>query len=69
MMYFSFGLLADRGIIKKDHPYMYMYDWAPSLFIWNYHNIANWLYPSKKYKVFNFFFKKDHPDLYTLFNF
>ena len=51
MMYFSFGLLADRGI-KKDHPYMYMYDWAPSLFIWNYHNIADRLYPSKKYEVF-----------------
>ena len=55
MMYFSFGFLADRGIKKKDHPYMYVYDWAPPLFIWNYHNIANRLYPSKKYKVFHFF--------------
>ena len=23
--------------------YMYMYDWVPLLYTWNYHNIVNWL--------------------------
>ena len=26
----------------------YMYDWVPSLFIWNDYNIVNWLYPNTK---------------------
>ena len=26
----------------------YMYGWVPLLFIWNDHNIVNWLYPSTK---------------------
>ena len=30
------GSLREKG-------YMCMYDWVPSLFIWNYHNIINWL--------------------------
>ena len=29
--------------------YMYMCDRVPSLFIWNYHNIVNWLYPNTKW--------------------
>ena len=31
--------------------YIYMYGWAPLLLIWNYHNIATWLYPNTKLKV------------------
>ena len=31
---------------------IYMYGWVPSLFIWNYHNIINWLYPNTEFKVF-----------------
>ena len=31
--------------------HMYMYSWAPLLFTWNYHNIANWLYYNIKFKV------------------
>ena len=31
------GSLGENG-------YRYMYDWIPSLFTWNYHNIINWLY-------------------------
>ena len=27
----------------RDNVYMYMYGWVPSLFIWNYHRIANQL--------------------------
>ena len=38
------GCLGENG-------YMYMYDWVPSLFTWNYHRIVNWLYP--KQNVFN----------------
>ena len=31
-----------------ENGYMYMYDWVPSLFTWNYQNIVNWLYPNNK---------------------
>ena len=30
------GSLGENG-------YMCMYDWVPSLFTWNYHNVVNWL--------------------------
>ena len=30
------GSLGENG-------YMYMHDWVSLLFIWNYHNIVNWL--------------------------
>ena len=35
------GSLGENG-------YMYVYDWAPWLFTWNYHNIVNWLYSNTK---------------------
>ena len=33
-----------RGLWENG--YMYMYDWVPLLFTWNYHNIVNRLYPN-----------------------
>ena len=41
---------------------MYMYDWVPSPFTLNYHNIVTCLYPNtkkkfKKHFIFIFFFK------------
>ena len=35
----------------KIRPWMFMYSCVPSLFIWNYHNIVNQLYPYTKQKV------------------
>ena len=49
---------------QRENEYLYMYDWVPSLFTWNYDNIVNWLYPKTKYKIQkreknkNNFFKK-----------
>ena len=37
---------SGRNLGENGH--MYMYDWAPSLFTWNYHNIVNQLYPKTK---------------------
>ena len=34
-----------------ENGYMYMYDWVPSLFTWNYHKVGNQLYPKTKYKI------------------
>ena len=34
-----------------ENGYMYMYGCIPSLFIWNYHNTVDWLYPNKILKV------------------
>ena len=31
---------------------LYMHGWVSSLFIWNYHNMVNWLYPNIKLKGF-----------------
>ena len=39
----------DGGLGKNG--YMCMYGLLPSLFIWNYHNIVNWLYFNIKQKV------------------
>ena len=39
------GDLGENGCV-------YMYGWVPSLFIWDYHNIVNRLYPTTKLKVF-----------------
>ena len=36
-----------EGSLGKNR-YMYVYDWVPLLFIWNYHSIVNWLYPITK---------------------
>ena len=38
----------ERGL--GDNRDMFMYSWVPSLFIWNYHNIVDWLYPNTKLK-------------------
>ena len=35
-----------------ENGYMYVYDWVPVLFTWNWHNIVNQLYPQTKEKVF-----------------
>ena len=35
-----------------ENGYIYMYGWVPALSTWNYHNIANRLYPNTKYLVF-----------------
>ena len=40
------GSLGENG-------YMYVYDWVPSLFTWNYHEIVNWLYPNTKCIIVN----------------
>ena len=39
------GSLGENG-------YMNMYDWVPSQFTWNYHNIVNWLCPIQNKKAF-----------------
>ena len=42
------------GIIweeNTDSLCMYMYDWVPALFTWNYHNIVNWLYYNTKQNI------------------
>ena len=36
-----------------ENEYMYVYDWVPSLFTWNYHNIVNWLCPNTKCTIVN----------------
>ena len=36
----------ERGL--GENGYMYMYGWVPSLHTWNYSNIVNQLYPSRK---------------------
>ena len=33
----------ERGL--GENGYMFMYDWVPLLFCWNYHNIVNWSFP------------------------
>ena len=45
------GSLDGKGICGENG-YMYMYDWVPSLFTWNYGNIVNQLCPNtdKKFK-------------------
>ena len=35
----------------RGHGNMYMYGWISLLFIWNYHNMVNWLYANTKQKV------------------
>ena len=44
------GLLHRRQILHylSHSGYRYMYSWFPSLFTWNYHNIANQLYTNTK---------------------
>ena len=39
------------GILEKNG-HMYMYGWVPLLFIWNYHNIVNRIYPNTKFFFF-----------------
>ena len=36
------------GEFLGKNQYMYTYDWIPSVFTWNYHNVVNWLYPNTK---------------------
>ena len=43
------ALVAARvGGSLGENGYMYVYDWVPSRFAWNCHNIVNQLYPSEK---------------------
>ena len=46
---FTWSTGCFRNLIAWIH--VYMYDWIPSLFIWNYQNIVNWLYPNTKLKL------------------
>ena len=41
-------VVAGMGGELGENGYMYMYGWVPLLFTWNYHNIANQLYPNTK---------------------
>ena len=36
---------------KYQENFLKKYGWVPSLFTWNYHDIVNQLYPSKKWEV------------------
>ena len=42
------GSLEGRGV-WGENTYMYLYGWVPLLFTWNYYNIVNQLYLSKKW--------------------
>ena len=37
------------GCSLGENGYMYVYDWIPLLFTWNYYNIVSRLYPNTKY--------------------
>ena len=47
-------MIINVGIIWEENTdllCMYMYDWVPALFTWNYHNIVNSLYYNTKQNI------------------
>ena len=48
----------------EENGYMYVYDKVPLLFMWNYHNIVNQLYPNTK-QILKFEGKNKFPVKYS----